>query len=151
MRELSQRATYLYEEAGRYWFSTQTDLNRAAEDRAKSYADHEVDAAISKVLVEDAGAKGSFYRVFAAPDDPTTIDEATALSLVILGPSAPHSGKGVAKSAATDATTDALTPVSGIPAPLPEYFNLRSRRRGASCGGSRGHAPLDGLGFHRSR
>jgi uncharacterized protein len=109
LRELSQRATYLYEEAGRYWFSTQPTLNRAAEDRAKSYADHEVDAAISKVLVEDAGTKGSFHRVFAAPDDPTTIDEATALSLVILGPSSPHSGKGVAKSAATEATTDALT------------------------------------------
>jgi hypothetical protein len=109
LRELSQRATYLYEEAGRYWFSTQPTLNRAAEDLAKSYADHEVDAAISKVLIEDAGTKGSFHRVFAAPDDPTTIDEATALSLVILGPSTPHSGKGVAKSAATDATTDALT------------------------------------------
>jgi len=108
LRELSQRATYLYEEAGRYWFSTQPTLNRAAEDRAKSYADHEVDAAISKVLVEDAGTKGNFHRVFAAPDDPTTIDEATALSLVILGPSTPHSGKGVAKSAATDAATDAL-------------------------------------------
>ena len=109
LRELSQRATYLYEEAGRYWFSTQPTLNRAAEDRAKSYADHEVDSAISKVLVEDAGTKGNFHRVFAAPDDPTTIDEATALSLVILGPSAPHSGKGIAKSAATEAVTDALT------------------------------------------
>jgi Protein of unknown function (DUF499)/Swt1-like HEPN len=109
LRELSQRATYLYEEAGRYWFSTQPTLNRAAEDRAKSYTDHEVDAAISKSLVEDAGTKGGFHRVFAAPDDPTTIDEAAALSLVILGPSTPHAGKGVAKSAATDATTDALT------------------------------------------
>ena len=29
LRELSQRATYLYEEAGRYWFSTQPTLNRA--------------------------------------------------------------------------------------------------------------------------
>jgi Protein of unknown function (DUF499)/Swt1-like HEPN len=109
LRELSQRATYLYEEAGRYWFSTQPTLNRAAEDRAKSYADHEVDAAISRILVEDAGTKSGFHRVFAAPDDPTTIDEAIALSLVVLGPSTPHAGKGVAKSAATDATTDSLT------------------------------------------
>jgi hypothetical protein len=109
LRELSQRATYLYEEAGRYWFSTQPTLNRVAEDRAKSYADHEVDAAISKTLVEDAGTKGGFHRVFAAPDDPAAIDQAIALSLVILGPSTAHAGKGVAKSAATDATTDALT------------------------------------------
>ena len=36
LRELSERATYLYEEAGRYWFSTQPTLNRLADDRAKA-------------------------------------------------------------------------------------------------------------------
>ena len=36
LRELSERAAYLYEEAGRYWFSTQPTLNRLAEDRAKA-------------------------------------------------------------------------------------------------------------------
>lgn len=109
LNELKQRATYLYEEAGRYWFSTQPTLNRVAEDRAKAYPDHEVDAAIVRLLTEDAATKGGFHRVFAVPDDPTTIDEANALSLVILGPSTPHAGKGAAKSAATDAVTDALT------------------------------------------
>ena len=38
----------------------------------------------------------------------SAIDEATALSLVILGPATPHAGKGVAKSAATDASADTL-------------------------------------------
>ena len=33
LRELSERAIYLYEEAGRDWFSTQPTLNRLAEDR----------------------------------------------------------------------------------------------------------------------
>ena len=46
LRELTERATYLYEEAGRYWFSTQPTLNRLADDRAKALPDHEVDAAI---------------------------------------------------------------------------------------------------------
>jgi uncharacterized protein len=32
LRELSERATYLYEEAGRYWFSPQQTLNRLADD-----------------------------------------------------------------------------------------------------------------------
>jgi uncharacterized protein len=99
----------LYEEAGRYWFSTQPTLNRVAEDRAKAFPDHNVDEAISRLLRDDASDKGRFHRVFAAPDDPTAIDEVTALSVVVLGPSTPHSGKGVAKSAATDAVTDALT------------------------------------------
>jgi hypothetical protein len=109
LRELTERAAYLYEEAGRYWFSTQPTLNRLAEERAKALAEHEVDQAICKVLNDDATSKGGFDRVFAAPDDPTMIDEAARLSLVILGPATPHAGKGVAKSAATDAVTDALT------------------------------------------
>ena len=57
LRELTERATYLYEEAGRYWFSTQPTLNRLADDRAKALPDHEVDEAIVKVLREDGAIK----------------------------------------------------------------------------------------------
>jgi len=108
LRELTERATYLYEEGGRYWFSTQPTLNRLADDRAKAFADHDVDAEIVKVLTAEAATKGSFHRVFPAPDDPTSTDEAQALSLVILAPVATHAGKGVLKTPATDAVTDAL-------------------------------------------
>jgi len=108
LRELTERATYLYEEAGRYWFSTQPTLNRLADDRAKALPDHEVDEAIVKMLREDGATKAGFHRVFAAPDDPITIDEANALALVILGPATPHAGKGVAKSLATDTVSDTL-------------------------------------------
>ncbi len=106
--ELSQSATYLYEEAGRYWFSTQPTLNRLADERAKGLPEHEVDSAIVKVLTEDARSKGSFHSVYPAPDDPVEIDEAQAIALVILGPAVPHSGKGAVKSAATDAVSDTL-------------------------------------------
>jgi predicted AAA+ superfamily ATPase len=109
LRELTERATYLYEEAGRYWFSTQPTLNRLADDRAKAFPDHEVDAEIAKVLTADAGTKGNFHRVFAAPDDPVSIDEATALSLIVLAPAMTHAGKGATKSPATDAASDTLT------------------------------------------
>lgn len=109
LRELTERATYLYEEGGRYWFSTQPTLNRLADDRAKAFPDHEVDAEIAKALTADAGTKGGFHRVYPAPDDPVSIDEASALSLVILAPSMTHAGKGATKSAATDAASDALT------------------------------------------
>jgi hypothetical protein len=71
--------------------------------------DHEVDAAIVDILREDAKTKGGFHRVHAAPDDPITIDETASLSLVILGPATPHSGKGATKSAATDTATETLT------------------------------------------
>ncbi|MEY9185779.1 hypothetical protein ABIG06_007334 [Bradyrhizobium sp. USDA 326] len=108
LRELTERATYLYEEGGRYWFSTQPTLNRLADDRAKALPDHEVDAAIAQVLRDDAPEKGRFHRVHAVPDDPITIDEADALSLVILGPASSHAGKGATKSPATDAVADTL-------------------------------------------
>lgn len=108
LRELTERATYLYEEAGRYWFSTQPTLNRLADDRAMSFAEHDVDAEIVKVLTADAATKGGFHRVSPAPDDPVSIEEAAALSLVILPPAMTHAGKGATKSTATDAAADTL-------------------------------------------
>jgi hypothetical protein len=108
LREVAAKSAYLYEESGRYWFGTKPTLNRQAEIRAKALPDHEVDAAIAQVLRDDAKEKGGFHRVHAAPDDPITIDEAPALSLVILRPSTPHAGKGASKSLATDAVTETL-------------------------------------------
>jgi hypothetical protein len=109
-RELADQATYLHGRSGLYWFSTKPTLNRLAEERAKAFAGHEVDAAIRDVLVAEGNIKGSgFHRIFAAPDDPAAMDEVQSISLVILGPASPHSGKGTARSAATDAVTEALT------------------------------------------
>jgi predicted AAA+ superfamily ATPase len=108
LHELAGRSAFLYEEAGRFWFSTHPTLNREADNRAKAFPDHEVDAAIVDLLREDAKARGGFHRVHAAPDDPIAIDEAASLSLVVLGPTMAHAGKGVAKSAATDAVSETL-------------------------------------------
>jgi hypothetical protein len=109
LHELAERSAFLYEEAGRFWFSTHPTLNREADNRAKALPDHEVDAAIVEILREDAKIKGGFHRVHAAPDDPIAIDETASLSLVIFGPATPHSGKGAIRSAATDAATETLT------------------------------------------
>jgi hypothetical protein len=109
LHELAGRSAFLYEEAGRFWFSTHPTLNREADNRAKALLDHEVDAAIVQMLRDDAGTKGGFHRVFAAPDDPIAIDEAQALSLVILGPAYQHFGRAATKSVATDAVTETLT------------------------------------------
>jgi hypothetical protein len=109
--ELARQAAYLYEEAGRYWFSTQPTLNRLADDRARAFQPHEVDQKIAAQLTEDAKARGlvGFTKVHAAPDDPVSIDEAEAMALVILGPKYHHVGKGVTPSPAVDAVTEALT------------------------------------------
>jgi hypothetical protein len=108
LRELSERAAYLYEEAGRYWFSIQPTLNRLAEDRAKAWPAHEVEEEIVTVLGDDAKVKSGFHRVFGAPPDPIGIEEADAISLVILGPATPHTGRGAGKSKATEIVADTL-------------------------------------------
>jgi hypothetical protein len=91
---LTELAAFLYAESGRYWFFTQSILNRLAEDRARAYQDHEVDDKIVEMLAAHAKTQGSFSRVSPPIRDPTTIDEAPNLALVILGPAFPHSGVG---------------------------------------------------------
>ncbi len=108
LRELSEGATYLHEQGGRYWFSTQATLKQLADGLARALPAHEVDEAVVDLLREDAKVKSGFFRVFGAPDDPTAIDEAEAMSLVILGPATPHAGRGPGKSEATSAATDTL-------------------------------------------
>jgi uncharacterized protein len=68
----------------------------------------EVDEEIVAVLRDDAKAKSGFQRVFGAPDDPIAIEEADAISLVILGPTTPHAGRGAEKSKATEIVSDTL-------------------------------------------
>lgn len=109
VREMLEGSAFLYEEAGRYWFSTKPTLNQLAKDRAASLADHVVDAEIVAILTQDAKSAGGFARVFAAPDDPVGIEEAQAASLVILPPACGHSGKGATKSAATEMIAETLT------------------------------------------
>ncbi|MBV8915986.1 MAG: hypothetical protein JOZ05_23470 [Acetobacteraceae bacterium] len=53
-----------------------------------------MDAAIADVLRADAATKGNFHRVFAAPDDPVSVDDVQAISLVVLAPAWSHAGKG---------------------------------------------------------
>jgi hypothetical protein len=66
LTELSERATYLYEEAGRYWFSTQPTLNRLAED-VRFYGQWMRDEAERRI--------GHLYPKARLPDgsDPTVI------------------------------------------------------------------------------
>ncbi|MGN6772552.1 MAG: DUF499 domain-containing protein [Rhizobiaceae bacterium] len=109
LRELHENATYLYEDARRYWFSTQPTLNRLADERSKALPSYQVDAEIVRILGAEGSHRGTgFARIHAAPDTPSTIDEAPTLSLVILPPAVVHS-KGAQASSAIDAVTDTLT------------------------------------------
>jgi len=98
IRRLTDRATYLYVDGSRYWYSTQPTVTRLAEDRGHQFHEHDVLDEIVRRLREEARSRGDFHRVHACVTSSDIPDEHEA-RLVVLGPEHPHS-KGQADSAA---------------------------------------------------
>lgn len=93
---LSQRATYLYADAQRYWYDTQASVTRTAADYADGLQDkpEEVWAEIVRRLQPEAGHRGGFANVVVAPDSSAEIADGEEARLVVLHPSRPHSRGG---------------------------------------------------------
>jgi predicted AAA+ superfamily ATPase len=90
IRRLTDRATYLYVDGNRYWYSTQPTVTRLAEDRASQLHEHDVQDEIVRRLREEARSRGDFQRVHACVTGSDIPDEREC-RLVILGPEHPHS------------------------------------------------------------
>ncbi len=90
IRRLTDRATYLYVDGSRYWYSTQPTVTRLAEDRANQLHEHDVMDEIVRRLRDEARSRGDFHRVHACLSSSDIPDEHEA-RLVILGPDHPHS------------------------------------------------------------
>lgn len=108
LRELSERAAYLYREGDRYWFSTQPTLNKIADERARDVPQDEADAEIIAIVRKEQGQKGGFHRVHAAPDSMIDVDDARAIALVIIPPVHPHALKSPTKTPAETIVADTL-------------------------------------------
>ena len=93
LRRLSDRSTYLYDNAGRYWFSTQPSVNRLAADRAAQQHDDSVLEEIRRRLRLSATERGLFARVHPAPTSAADVPDDDEAALVILGPEVSHSSK----------------------------------------------------------
>ena len=106
LRRLTDRATYLYVDGNRYWYSTQPTVTRLAEDRANQCHEHDVLDEIIRRLREEARSRGDFHRVHACLGSSDIPDEHEA-RLVILGPEHPHS-KGQGDSAARNEAQNTL-------------------------------------------
>jgi predicted AAA+ superfamily ATPase len=92
LRRLADRATYLYQDGGRYWLSTQPSVTRLAEDRAGQYHDPDIDAEIVKRVQKEAGdrrSRGDFAAVHAIPKDSSEVPDEMEARLVVLGPDYP--------------------------------------------------------------
>jgi hypothetical protein len=89
LRTLSQRATHLYEESGRYWFSTQPSLTRTAQDRAAGITDDHIEHEVETRLKQQKGL-GDFARVHLCPGSSADVRDEPSIGLVVLRPSAHH-------------------------------------------------------------
>lgn len=98
IRRLTDRATYLYVDGSRYWYSTQPTVTRLAEDRTNQLHEHDVLDEVVRRLREEARSRGDFHGVHACVGGSDIPDE-HEVRLAILGPEHPHS-KGQADSAA---------------------------------------------------
>jgi len=90
LRRLSGRATFLYADSNRYWFSTQQNVNQVARDRAAQVREDEVWQEISRRLREASADRGDFSRVHSVPGGGGDVPDDEGVKLVILGPDHPH-------------------------------------------------------------
>ena len=90
LRRLSNRATHLYDNQGRYWFSTQESVGQLARDRAERVSIDEAFEETRKRLRGAVGDRAGFGRVHIAPRVPADVADEDDVALVVLGPEAPH-------------------------------------------------------------
>jgi hypothetical protein len=93
LRRLSDEATHLYVDAGRYWFSTQQNVNRTAADRAAQQDPDEVAEEIRRRVRESAKQRGDFARVHPCPNSGADVPDDHEARLVILGPEHAHAAR----------------------------------------------------------
>ncbi|MBA2719231.1 MAG: ATP-binding protein [Chloroflexi bacterium] len=107
LRKLAGQATYLYENAGRYWYATQPSVNQLARDRAEQQpadrVEMEIEARLKKALVDRA----PFPRVHPTPKSGSDVPDEDEVALVVLGPEYAHDSK-TATSPAREAGAEIL-------------------------------------------
>ncbi len=103
LRRLTDRATHLYVDGSRYWFSTQPSVTRVAQDRAVRFKQDEVQEEIRRRIRDDVKTRGDFARVHAMPSGSSDVPDDQEARLVVLGPEHEHSAKNESSSARTEA------------------------------------------------
>ncbi|MCL4855155.1 MAG: ATP-binding protein, partial [Bryobacteraceae bacterium] len=96
LRHLSQVATYLYLDAGRYWYSTQPTVTKLADDRADQLKrdPDKVNEEIKRRVRLDLQSRGEFARVHPFPAGSGEVSDELEVRLVVLGVECTHSREG---------------------------------------------------------
>lgn len=92
LRRLSSRATYLYQDGSRYWYSTQPTVTKLAQDRAEQLKGDPdlVVSEIRKRVDEAKRTRGDFCGVHPMPLTSGDVEDSPETRLVILGIEYPH-------------------------------------------------------------
>ena len=93
LNKLASQATYLYENAGRYWYATQPSVNQLARDRAEQQATDRVEMEIERRLKAALADRGPFARVHPSPRSGSDVPDEDEVALVALAPAYPHDPK----------------------------------------------------------
>jgi len=86
LRRLTSKATYLYEDGNRYWYSTQPTVTKLAEDRKENFRREPdvVEEEINKRLRHDLRNSGDFDRIHPLPDSGQEVPDDFETRLVVL-------------------------------------------------------------------
>jgi predicted AAA+ superfamily ATPase len=99
LRRLANRATYLVEDNGQYWYALGQTISRTAADRAQSrFLEEHADDEIRRRLPATRD-RGKFAGVHWAPRGSAEVPDEMEARLVVLGPDALHSAGNEASPA----------------------------------------------------
>ncbi|HRY49076.1 MAG TPA: Swt1 family HEPN domain-containing protein [Candidatus Paceibacterota bacterium] len=96
LRHLSQAATYLYLDAGRYWYSTQPTVTKLADDRAEQLKrdPDKIYEEIKRRVRLDLQQRSDFTKIHPFPASSGEVPDELEVRLVVLGVECPHTREG---------------------------------------------------------
>ena len=111
LRRLTDRATHLYVDGSRYWYSTIPSVASTAQALADAYRDDEVNEALAQ-LIQAQTDLGEFSRVHRCPHNSGDVADEASVGLVILRPEYAYAARSASSEALT-MSTEIVTHRSG--------------------------------------
>lgn len=91
LRHLVDKGTYVYAANKTFWYSTQNNVNRTAEERASHIQDDKVEEEILSLLTQQLQPSGSqIRRIHFMPQNSSDVPDDVEMKLVVLGIKHPH-------------------------------------------------------------
>lgn len=109
LRHLTDRGTYIYHQSKNYWYSTQNNVNRTADERAAHIQDDKIEEEILSLLTQQlVPVRGKIGRIHFMPQTTMDIPDDMDLKLVVLGIKSQHT-RGDDKSLAFQKAKEILS------------------------------------------